>query len=40
MGVLAWIVVGFLAGWIAAKLTNTRHGVSRPSGGDRIALSS
>jgi len=29
MGVLAWIVIGFLAGWIAAKLTNAPHGLFR-----------
>ena len=29
MGVLAWIVVGLLAGWIAAKLTNAPHGLFR-----------
>ena len=29
MGVIAWIVVGLLAGWIAAKLTNAPHGMFR-----------
>jgi uncharacterized membrane protein YeaQ/YmgE (transglycosylase-associated protein family) len=29
MGVLAWIVVGLIAGWIAAKLTNAPHGLFR-----------
>jgi uncharacterized membrane protein YeaQ/YmgE (transglycosylase-associated protein family) len=29
MGVLAWVVVGLLAGWIAAKLTNAPHGLFR-----------
>jgi uncharacterized membrane protein YeaQ/YmgE (transglycosylase-associated protein family) len=29
MGVLAWIVIGLLAGWIAARLTNAPHGLIR-----------
>jgi uncharacterized membrane protein YeaQ/YmgE (transglycosylase-associated protein family) len=29
MGVIAWIVIGLLAGWIAAKLTNAPHGLIR-----------
>jgi uncharacterized membrane protein YeaQ/YmgE (transglycosylase-associated protein family) len=29
MGVIAWIVIGLLAGWVAAKLTNAPHGLIR-----------
>jgi uncharacterized membrane protein YeaQ/YmgE (transglycosylase-associated protein family) len=29
MGVIAWIIVGLVAGWIAAKLTNVPHGLIR-----------
>jgi uncharacterized membrane protein YeaQ/YmgE (transglycosylase-associated protein family) len=29
MGVLAWIVIGLIAGFIAAKLTNAPHGLFR-----------
>jgi uncharacterized membrane protein YeaQ/YmgE (transglycosylase-associated protein family) len=29
MGVIAWIIIGLLAGWIAAKLTNAPHGLIR-----------
>jgi uncharacterized membrane protein YeaQ/YmgE (transglycosylase-associated protein family) len=29
MGVIAWIVIGLLAGWIAAKITNAPHGLIR-----------
>jgi uncharacterized membrane protein YeaQ/YmgE (transglycosylase-associated protein family) len=29
MGVLAWIVVGLIAGWIAAKLANAPRGLFR-----------
>ncbi|HXW25228.1 MAG TPA: GlsB/YeaQ/YmgE family stress response membrane protein [Xanthobacteraceae bacterium] len=29
MSVLAWIVIGLLAGWIAAKLTRAPHGLIR-----------
>jgi uncharacterized membrane protein YeaQ/YmgE (transglycosylase-associated protein family) len=29
MGVIAWIVIGLIAGWIAAKLTNAPHGLIR-----------
>jgi uncharacterized membrane protein YeaQ/YmgE (transglycosylase-associated protein family) len=29
MGVIAWIIVGLLAGWVAAKLTNAPHGLIR-----------
>jgi uncharacterized membrane protein YeaQ/YmgE (transglycosylase-associated protein family) len=29
MGVIAWIVIGLLAGWIAARLTNAPHGLIR-----------
>jgi len=29
MGVLAWIVIGLIAGWIAAKLTDAQHGLFR-----------
>jgi uncharacterized membrane protein YeaQ/YmgE (transglycosylase-associated protein family) len=29
MGVIAWIVTGLLAGWVAAKLTNAPHGLIR-----------
>ena len=26
MGLLAWIIFGGLAGWVAGKITGTRHG--------------
>jgi uncharacterized membrane protein YeaQ/YmgE (transglycosylase-associated protein family) len=29
MGVLAWIVVGLIAGWLAAKITKAPHGLVR-----------
>jgi uncharacterized membrane protein YeaQ/YmgE (transglycosylase-associated protein family) len=29
MGVIAWIVIGLLAGWIAARITNAPHGLIR-----------
>jgi uncharacterized membrane protein YeaQ/YmgE (transglycosylase-associated protein family) len=29
MSVIAWIVIGLIAGWIAAKLTNAPHGLIR-----------
>jgi uncharacterized membrane protein YeaQ/YmgE (transglycosylase-associated protein family) len=29
MGVIAWIIVGLVAGWIAARLTNVPHGLIR-----------
>jgi uncharacterized membrane protein YeaQ/YmgE (transglycosylase-associated protein family) len=29
MGVIAWIIIGLVAGWIAAKLTNAPHGLIR-----------
>jgi uncharacterized membrane protein YeaQ/YmgE (transglycosylase-associated protein family) len=29
MSVLTWIVIGLIAGWIAAKLTNAPHGLFR-----------
>jgi uncharacterized membrane protein YeaQ/YmgE (transglycosylase-associated protein family) len=29
MGVIAWIIIGLLAGWVAAKLTNAPHGLIR-----------
>ena len=29
MGVLAWIAIGLIAGWVAAKLTNAPHGLIR-----------
>jgi uncharacterized membrane protein YeaQ/YmgE (transglycosylase-associated protein family) len=29
MGVLAWIVIGLLAGWLAAKITNSPRGLIR-----------
>ena len=29
MGVLAWIVIGLIAGFVAAKLTNAPHGLVR-----------
>jgi uncharacterized membrane protein YeaQ/YmgE (transglycosylase-associated protein family) len=29
MGVIAWIVIGLLAGWIAARLTNAPHRLIR-----------
>lgn len=29
MGVLAWIVIGLIAGWLAAKITNAPHGLVR-----------
>jgi uncharacterized membrane protein YeaQ/YmgE (transglycosylase-associated protein family) len=29
MGVLAWIVIGLIAGWLAAKITNAPHGLIR-----------
>jgi uncharacterized membrane protein YeaQ/YmgE (transglycosylase-associated protein family) len=29
MGILAWIIVGLLAGWLAAKITNSPHGLIR-----------
>jgi uncharacterized membrane protein YeaQ/YmgE (transglycosylase-associated protein family) len=29
MGVIAWIAIGLVAGWVAAKLTNAPHGLIR-----------
>jgi uncharacterized membrane protein YeaQ/YmgE (transglycosylase-associated protein family) len=29
MGVLAWIVIGLIAGWLAAKITSAPHGMIR-----------
>jgi uncharacterized membrane protein YeaQ/YmgE (transglycosylase-associated protein family) len=29
MGVIAWIIIGLVAGWVAAKLTNVPHGLIR-----------
>jgi uncharacterized membrane protein YeaQ/YmgE (transglycosylase-associated protein family) len=29
MGVLSWIIVGLIAGWLAAKIVNAPHGLIR-----------
>jgi len=29
MGVLSWIVIGLIAGWLAARITNAPHGLIR-----------
>jgi uncharacterized membrane protein YeaQ/YmgE (transglycosylase-associated protein family) len=29
LGVLAWIVIGLIAGWLAARITNAPHGLIR-----------
>jgi uncharacterized membrane protein YeaQ/YmgE (transglycosylase-associated protein family) len=29
MGVLAWILIGLIAGWLAAKITNAPRGLVR-----------
>ncbi len=29
MGVLAWILIGLMAGWLAAKITNAPRGLLR-----------
>jgi uncharacterized membrane protein YeaQ/YmgE (transglycosylase-associated protein family) len=29
MGFFAWIIIGLIAGWLAAKITNTPHGLLR-----------
>lgn len=29
MGALAWIVIGLIAGWLAAKITNSPRGLLR-----------
>jgi uncharacterized membrane protein YeaQ/YmgE (transglycosylase-associated protein family) len=29
MGVLTWIIVGLIAGWLAAKITDAPHGLIR-----------
>jgi uncharacterized membrane protein YeaQ/YmgE (transglycosylase-associated protein family) len=29
MGVLAWILIGLISGWLAAKITNAPHGLIR-----------
>ena len=29
MGVLAWIVIGLIAGWLAARITDSRSGLLR-----------
>jgi uncharacterized membrane protein YeaQ/YmgE (transglycosylase-associated protein family) len=29
MGVLAWIVIGLVAGWLAARITDSRSGLLR-----------
>jgi uncharacterized membrane protein YeaQ/YmgE (transglycosylase-associated protein family) len=29
MGIFAWIIIGLIAGWIAAKITNAPHGLMR-----------
>jgi uncharacterized membrane protein YeaQ/YmgE (transglycosylase-associated protein family) len=29
MGIFAWIMIGLLAGWLAAKITESPHGLLR-----------
>jgi uncharacterized membrane protein YeaQ/YmgE (transglycosylase-associated protein family) len=29
MGILAWILIGLIAGWLAARITNSPHGLLR-----------
>jgi len=29
MGIFAWIIIGLLAGWLAAKITDSPHGLVR-----------
>jgi uncharacterized membrane protein YeaQ/YmgE (transglycosylase-associated protein family) len=29
MGIFAWIVIGLIAGWLAAKITESPHGLIR-----------
>jgi uncharacterized membrane protein YeaQ/YmgE (transglycosylase-associated protein family) len=29
MGILVWILIGLIAGWLAAKITNSPHGLIR-----------
>jgi uncharacterized membrane protein YeaQ/YmgE (transglycosylase-associated protein family) len=29
MGIFAWIIIGLLAGWLAAKITESPHGLVR-----------
>ena len=29
MGIFAWIIIGLLAGWLAAKITESPHGLIR-----------
>lgn len=29
MGVIAWIVIGLIAGWLAARITDSRSGLLR-----------
>ncbi len=29
MGVLSWILIGLIAGWLAAKITDAPHGLIR-----------
>ena len=29
MGIFAWIIIGLLAGWLAAKITESQHGLIR-----------
>ena len=29
MSTLSWIVIGLIAGWLAAKITDSRHGLIR-----------
>ena len=29
MGVFSWIIIGLLAGWLAAKITESPHGLLR-----------
>jgi uncharacterized membrane protein YeaQ/YmgE (transglycosylase-associated protein family) len=29
MGVIAWIIIGLVAGWLAAKILNRPHGLVR-----------
>jgi uncharacterized membrane protein YeaQ/YmgE (transglycosylase-associated protein family) len=29
MGIFSWIIIGLLAGWLAAKITDSPHGLIR-----------
>ena len=29
MGIFAWIMIGLIAGWLAAKITESQHGLLR-----------